>query len=702
MLSDRIRTALERVLNPDREFAPIPFWFLNDELTDEELVRQLHEFHAKGVGGVVLHPRIGMPKSIPYLSDVFFHYMTLAVKTAASLDMKIVLYDEAMYPSGSAHGMVVAEDPRHAAQAIILADTPDEGKLIAQTASGKYIVQVASGGTIRGIHFGEDDGEAEAPPAADLLSQASVDTFIRLTHERYYAELGAYFGTTIIGFFTDEPSLLGRKARKHCKPWTWGFEDEFCAHGGDLAALEDLFTGVENENTRLYERAIFEREQRIYYQSLHRFCQTHGIALMGHPHRGDDIECEALFDIPGQDIVWRWYGPELDPLAGTESAQGKCSADAARNFGRRRNSNECFGVCVQNNIPWYFTGADMKWYLDNLAVRGVNMFIPHAFFYSIRDGRCDERPPDVGPNNIWWPHYESIAAYIRRISYLMTDAVNEAKVCVLCANREMHVEKVRDFYTHQVEFNYLPYADLRAEMVQGNQLVVGENVYDHVYCDDRNALPSVPQIRGIGDLPYRDLYTAVPCLGLRVSRLKKDGVRMIFLTNEGNTPIETDAAIDGETTLVAVDLWSGEVWREDCHANDGKTQFRLSLGVRESLLLLLDEHNEFSAPSKSPRTYVNVALTEIADDTERFVKTYRGTFTLTQQTADPLWLRVYGEEMVECFVNGQFVGFSLWNAHEFCLSDALHVGENEILLSVTGSAANRFTDHRIPYGLQPL
>ena len=30
---------------------------------------------------------------------------------------------------------------------------------------------------------------------------------------------------------------------------------------------------------------------------------------------------------------------------------------------------------------------DMKWYLDWLFVRGVNMIFPHAFYYSLRDRR---------------------------------------------------------------------------------------------------------------------------------------------------------------------------------------------------------------------------------------------------------------------------------------------------------------------------
>ena len=46
---------------------------------------------------------------------------------------------------------------------------------------------------------------------------------------------------------------------------------------------------------------------------------------------------------------------------------------------------------------------EMKWYTDWLFVRGANLLCPHAFFYSLRDGRSNERPPDVGVNNLWRP-----------------------------------------------------------------------------------------------------------------------------------------------------------------------------------------------------------------------------------------------------------------------------------------------------------
>ena len=689
---------LKKILQPDKEFTPIPFWFLNDDLSDDEIIRQLCDFKEKGVDGVVLHPRIGLPETIPYLSDKYMHYIKLAVETAASLNMYIVLYDEAMYPSGSAHGMVVAENPRFASQVIILTRNKFKGKVIAKCSSGRYIVQIPSKGTIRGIHFGEDDGERNAPPSADLLSKEAVDTFIKLTHQRYYDVLGEYFGNTIIGFFTDEPSLKGRNAIKNSFAWTWDFEKEFTEKGGNLRDLEALFSGVDNDGTRLYDKLVLQRELDIYYGSLHKFCKDHGVALMGHPHFGDDIELEKCFDIPGQDMVLRWIAPEKDYLLNSETAQGKCSADSARVHGNRRNSNECFGACNKDNIPWYFTGADMKWYIDYLGVRGVNMFIPHAFYYSINGKRKDERPPDVGPNNIWWKHYLTISDYIKRISYIMTDSVNEAKVCVMCNNRDMRTSQVKELYENQIEFNYLPYCDFSESMIKDGQLIVGNNAYDYVYCDDKNIVP-ITKINTVSTLSYRDIYTDVPCRNLRVTRLKKDGVRMIFLTNEGNEDINTTASIDGETTLIVVDLWNGKYYKTDCEIHDSKTHFNLQLKVRESLLFILDEKDNFKTPTPIKRNFVNVDFELISENKSQFTKTYKGILGIDIPPKDNLFISVNAEEMVECYINDSFAGFSLWNRHEFDLTDLIRPGKNEITLVVTGSAANRFTNHRIDYGL---
>ncbi len=329
---------LESIKSPPREFTPIPFWFLNDEPNEEKISQQLADYVDKGVEGIVLHPRIGIPKEIPYLSEAYFKAVRYVVQTARQLGMKVVLYDEGMYPSGSAHGLVVAENKAYASKGITLSDTVDvsaeEKQVITRFSNGKYLVYGFTYGTIRGIHYGEDDGEADAPKSADILNPDAVDAFIRLTHERYYQELKDYFGSTIIAFFTDEPCPLGRNASGF-KEWVAGMEEEILAQNGKLEELEGLFCGEENQTTRLYHKLIKKHLREIYYARLSQWCEAHNILLMGHPEASDDVEEEFYFHIPGQDLIMRRVAPESGGIREFDSVQAKLSSDIARYLGRK-------------------------------------------------------------------------------------------------------------------------------------------------------------------------------------------------------------------------------------------------------------------------------------------------------------------------------------------------------------------------------
>jgi NifB/MoaA-like Fe-S oxidoreductase len=78
---------LDQLQNPPREFTAIPFWFLNGDLTAEELRRQLADFAAHGIYGVVLHPRMGLSPDITYLGERYFAHIRTAVEAAATLDI---------------------------------------------------------------------------------------------------------------------------------------------------------------------------------------------------------------------------------------------------------------------------------------------------------------------------------------------------------------------------------------------------------------------------------------------------------------------------------------------------------------------------------------------------------------------------------------------------------------------------------------
>lgn len=711
----------QALANPPEEFSPVPFWFFNDSPDEEKIAEELKDIKAKGVDAIVLHPRIGIPENVPYLSDAYFQAVRFIVKCADALGMKIVLYDEGMYPSGSAHGMVVAQNPDYASKGIRLSDRPEGGEVIAAFEDGKYLVYGFTGGTIRGIHFGEDDGEAGAPKSADILNPDAVELFIRLTHDRYYEELKEYFGNTVIAFFTDEPCALGRNAAAY-REWVPGLERELTAGGGRLQELEALFTGEKNATTALYHRLIKKHLRETFYARLSRWCASHGIALMGHPEASDDVEEELYFQIPGQDLIMRRVSPETGGLLEFDSVQAKLCADIARHLGRRRNANECFGVCSRKPWEWHFTGRDMVWYINWLSIRGVNLLVPHAFYYSTAGKRKEERPPDVGPNNIWWPHYRRISDYIKRLSFLMTDSVNGARVAVLVDNNRVPYREVACLYENQIEFNYLPVALLPECEVKEGRLCIREYAYDIVLdvyglleenTERREQLSGVcvstcAQECCLPDL--RSVFTDVPCPYLRAVCLKKWGTQMVLFSNEGEETVRTEVTLPQRAGLLLVDLWNGKAERAAVRQTEGGTAFSLLLPPCHVLLAVVEEAGAFDGKCGKEEDFSAPDDRTPLDWTERFVLEERTDnravyqYRFIRETEDGLErFLVRGEEMAECFCNGKPAGVSFFGPHVFEIGSLLRDGENEInevKLIFTGSAANVYENAGLPFGLE--
>lgn len=564
-----MRKLLEEFRNPSKEFTAYPFWFWNDDITKEGIRTSLVDFQEKGIDGVIIHPRIGLSKEIGYLTEPFFERVSYAVEQAEILGMKIILYDEGMYPSGAAHGKIVNTDPKLASKGIVLlkkdqlASFPneiisilgcynieDDGEEWLITKGDSYVLIFAySGGTIRGVHEGEDDHE-KPPKSADLLSSQATQYFINYTHDDYYKRLSSHFGKTIIGFFTDEPDILGRNAYQGMKAWTRDLQNELCLTDLDLPRLclepkSQWDRGCLDRYSKLVSKHLGEH----YYHLISKWCLNHNVSLMGHPHGSMDMGYLEYFHIPGQDMVWRWVGPgSNNGITGDHSTAAKCSADASRHLNRRRNSNEIFGCCGPANKQWAFTLSDMKWYLDWLFVRGVNMIIPHAFFYSLRGIRKEDRPPDVGPNNLWWPYYKQLSDYMKRMSWLMTDSTNQTTIAVLCRENKLPWKEVVSLFQSQVEFNYLEEKYLnRAE---SGPIKVGQQSYDCLLVTDELAMihrDKLLQLAANGmtvfyESDIADLINhasfrpklSKPQLDIRYSQIKKEDVVFHVFSNEGD------------------------------------------------------------------------------------------------------------------------------------------------------------------------
>ncbi len=596
--------------HPAEEFSPMPFWFWNDTLTEAEITRQMREFKAHGVDGFVIHPRLGLDPEIPYMGKRWLYFVRYAVTLAKELGMKVLLYDEAMYPSSSCAGQVVAEDPAFAAQGLRMAHSPAlaDGERLAAQAEHKgetvYFIQTPTRGTIRGVYYGLDDGEPGAPPAADLLNPRAVAAFIRLTHQKYYDALSDFFGDPIIGIFTDEPSLAGRCARSDVIPWTTDLLDDFKALGYDESHLPALFAPDDEVTAPIkqaYQKLIFERMGRCYYGQIADWCESHGILLAGHPESSADIHLLAHFGIPCQDIVWRYLYPG-DPtnVRGVHSTMGKCASDSARHRGKRRNGNECFGVCGHKDDPYAFERGDMKWYLDWLFARGCNLIIPHAFYYSLREKRRDERPPDVGMNSVFWHEYKEISDYIKRCCAFNTDSVNITDIAVLCTERDLPHEPVRVLYEHQVEFNYLERSLLDEVTVDHGVARIANQAYRVILIDrdyDPRTTAFLADFQASGGVVLdRRRFTADEAFlaavrgasrtilpieaaeHLRMTHIRKHGVDVVFLSNEGEEPLSATVRAK------VAEIWDSERGTRTLHNADS---LALTLAPRQSVHLIL-------------------------------------------------------------------------------------------------------------------
>ncbi|MBR1685269.1 MAG: hypothetical protein IJ708_09030 [Clostridia bacterium] len=682
---------IERLKNPERKYTPVPFWFLNGDLKHEEIRAQLRDFDAHGVHGVVLHPRMGVRKDIGYLSAAFFSYLRTAVREAERLDMQIILYDEGMYPSGAACGQVVQGHPEFESVGLGLTKVPEAGDtVLCRTPEGTLVMR-KSGGTIRGIHYGEDDGEANAPKSADILNPDAVRRFISLTHDAYARELGAWFGKTIIGMFTDEPDPLGRNTRG-LFPWTPGLEEVFREEGGDLSALTALFRGEKNTDTAHYERLVVRTLSEVYYGQLRAWCDAHGIALMGHPAASDDIEVERVMTIPGQDLVYRWVAPEKGGITGRDSVLGKCSADAAFWQGAERNLNECFGACGESGNPWHMTGAECKWWIDYLAVRGVNLFIPHAFYYSLKGKRSGERPPDVGPGSLWWPSYHRWADYMARLSCLMTEGEVQADIALMCRNRDMHPEAAAQLFTTQRGFRYVP-ESLHAQMreVDGEAEIRGKRF--RCILGEESVLPGVSH--DFLTVPP-DLTCDPPASNLRAAKLRDGAQTLFFVTNEGLEPIRTRVTLPAVGPYGWMDLWTGETGRIEGEEKAGIT---LELPVYGSLLLFTCTGADWDKLPEKKSAPVQLCASDF-QRVSRDEKAYTETWEAHLPGSGAIQVCVDAEEVVEAYIGEELQDVSFWGPHTLRIPESSRRdGETVLRLVIRGSLANRY-GKPVPYGMR--
>ena len=216
----------------------------------------------------------------------------------------------------------------------------------------------------------------------------------------------------------------------------------------------------------------------------------------------------------------------------------------------------------------------MQWLARWCFVRGVNLLYPHAFYYSVRGPRWDERPPDVGPNSTWWDRYGEYALACRRLSWLNTACEHVCDLAILGKADFLPWRAAKVCFRHQRDFNYLEERDLlERAVVDAHGIHIAGMTYRALIVEealDAKTQSVLAALEHSGCIIYytedvhdtdfaRRIDTIVPAdisckpatPALRVRHVKKDGLHWYMLFNEDQASFEVDIdfSVDGDRLL---------------------------------------------------------------------------------------------------------------------------------------------------------
>lgn len=422
---------------------PNPLWFWNDsEVKKDELLEQMTEFKKDGYGGLSILP-FGREFKPEYLSDEYFNTYKACIEKAHETGMRLWVYDEYGFPSGTAgdingdgFGRFKHKYPEHTNKrldkteyipkpktifeeklpeefimAIVAMDTISYERIDLKDniSSGSVTWDVPEGHWKIMIFTCVNDGNS----IVDYMSPQAVKLYIGMTHDEYYKRFAEYFGETIVGTFFDEPTLYYAQGRS----WTPGFNNKFEQKYGFSPVLyyPALWYDI-GESTEEARNYLFGFRAELYAEGytkqVNDWSRKHGILATGHQDNeeiintvgtsGDLMKCFKFLDVPG-----------IDKIGGNRPAERfyKIISSAAYNWDHSLVMSETYGA--MGNISWNtIFGIAMDQY-----VKGINLLIPHAVWYNT--DKVVFLPELSGRNPIYADSLNIFNDYLTRLNTIM-------------------------------------------------------------------------------------------------------------------------------------------------------------------------------------------------------------------------------------------------------------------------------------------
>jgi len=423
---------LKRLKSNLKNYSSVPFWSWNDELEEDELVRQIHLMKEANIGGFFMHARAGLKTS--YLGEKWFNSVKTCVEEAERLDMNAWCYDENGWPSGFADSIILDNKVNHV-KSLVYGWTDS----FQDTAIGNFIleneifIKITEPTENKKILFFKIEYNHSY---ADILNPDTVKNFIEVTHQKYHDSFSQYFGKILKGFFTDEPQF-----HKGAIPWTQDFERLFYdEYQYDILEYLPLLVikGTGYEKFRYdFWTLINKRYTESFIKQIYEWSNNHNSQLTGHTVQEDTLfdqmQCSAgvmpfyeYQHIPGID----WLGRNISH----DYIVRQCFSVASQ-LGKKQVLSEMFGC-----TGWNVNFKQLKKIAEWQYVNGVNLMCQHLVSYSIKGMRKRDYPPSFSYHTPWYREFKGFNEYFNRLSYLLTESTEVVNVLVIHPLRSCYIE----------------------------------------------------------------------------------------------------------------------------------------------------------------------------------------------------------------------------------------------------------------------
>ena len=395
-----------------------PFWSWNDKLEKAELERQIELMKQNGIEGFFMHARGGLRTE--YLSQDWFDMIEACLDKADKLGMQAWAYDENGWPSGFADGLVPAKGVEYQQKFLKCSeysgdDLPENIVACFECAENNFIrIDSPKKGCM--IFYMEIN-----PYYVDVFNIDATKDFINKTHQVYYERFGERFGTSLKGFFTDEPQYGNGMSEK--TTWSCVFEEKFREMFGYelLDKLPCLFfeaEGYEAVRNDFYSMAskLFSTE---FLKPIYDWCTEHNCKLTGHLTGEDSLDAQMrtcagvmpayeYFHEPGMDWLTRGIASPAIP---------KQLGSVAKQLGRKTLS-ETYALC-----GWDVSLNELKWMAQWQYLNGATSLCPHLEGYTIRGERKRDYPASLFVQLPWFHKvYEDFADYFTSLGAMLDEA----------------------------------------------------------------------------------------------------------------------------------------------------------------------------------------------------------------------------------------------------------------------------------------